>query len=602
MVSTRFKTFRLPRSLSKRLLRFDPWLLTVLISFAVLSWANWSKLQSPIIDLGREVEIPARLADGQVLYRDIITLYGPLSYYVGALALRLFGHHLEVFYSLSLLLSLAATLLFYYLAKRLMDAAWAALCSLCFLIYCAVGPGLFNFNVPYCYGSVYAIVLCLLAAVCFDQYVRFRQLLWLVVAAIACGLTGISKQEYGVAMLGGLLFGVNLDSAQTLRQRVKGSLLIIVTAALVALIPLALLAQQITWQVLTSSLVPVSQLNNFNRSWYYQGSFIKTLHIWSITLGRFLVTAVPVGSAVALRCKFISPKVVSLGHPSRWGEVGVSVAFVWLSMKLLSQMQVLNQIFQFNPKFTSLVGIPGLFFNPLCDLSWCLPVLAVWFVLSRAKFRRDERLPLLGALLIFALLVNARWLFFINFYGLYAVVVVLLFFVLLYHSVHRFRSFVWHCLLICVLVAGIAKFDHLLTYRYPVSSAYGTFYSQEQQLAQSFNQTIAVITDSKASKVLVLPEGNLLNFLTATHSPSRELTFLPYALPTAQDEQNFITYMEAHPPDLIVYVPRSFDEWNYQSYAEVNPQVDRWIKQQHPLIHTFPIGKDAIRIYAASKR
>ncbi len=93
------------------------------------------------------------------------------------------------------------------------------------------------------------------------------------------------------------------------------------------------------------------------------------------------------------------------------------------------------------------------------------------------------------------------------------------------------------------------------------------------------------------------------NFLTATHSPSRELTFLPVVLPTSVDEPDFIERVQANPPELIVYVARSFPEWGYQNYAQFNPLVDKWVTQQHRLIHVFPREDNSIiRIYARNIR
>jgi hypothetical protein len=572
-------------------LKIDLWLVAVLVCFTLLAGANWGKIQLLIIDVGREVEISARLLSGQVLYRDVATYYGPLAYYTNALALLIFGQRLEVFYAVGVSLALAATLPFYRLAKRLTCPSWAALCTICMLIYCAIGPGLFYFIVPYSYGAAYGIVLSLLAIAAVDCYFSTGRTRWLFVSAIACGLAGLAKQEYGVAALVSVLIGANLSSSQSLQNRIKHSALILVVAGLCVFIPFALLAQQASWEKLYSSLFPVSQVGIMNRSTIFQVSPIKTLHIWVATfLFFFLSSCVVVLSMIAARW-VLKRRLVNIPERlSKLVEVLTAFGFAKICFKLLKR-------FVFHTDIIQVSYIDVRIFQPLSDMSWVIPVIVGWFVLNRAKLPQYKHTSLLWTLLAFALLLNARWLFYINFYGLFAVPVVLLFFTLIYYLTQPIRQFAWYYLLICLLIAGSIKLGQLNQYRYAVTSYHGSVYTTSSQLARAFNQTIKVIDASKATSVLVLPEGNILNFLTGTHSPSQELTFLPLVLPTPASEQNFIAQMQANPPELIVYVDRSFPEWGYKKYAQFNPLVDKWITEQHRLIHVFPKDEGAISIY-----
>jgi hypothetical protein len=146
----------------------------------------------------------------------------------------------------------------------------------------------------------------------------------------------------------------------------------------------------------------------------------------------------------------------------------------------------------------------------------------------------------------------------------------------------------------------------LTGYHYEVNSSHGSFYTKDAALAHAFNKTIDAIKASEAKSVLVLPEGNILNFLSGTHSPSREMNFIPGVLPSTKAEREFIEFMENHSPELIVYVdvPFYFLKKGYQVYAEYNPLVHRWITQEHELVYTFPISpamlwynEGVIRIY-----
>jgi 4-amino-4-deoxy-L-arabinose transferase-like glycosyltransferase len=564
----------------KYLLRVDAWLVAVLVCFTFLAWAYWGKMEYPIIDIGREVEIPARIADGQLLYRDAATYYGPLAYYANAIALLLLGHHLEVFYLVGLSLALAITLLFYRLAKRLMNARWAALCTGCMLIYCAFSVDMFNFILPYSYGGVYGMVLCLLAITFVDYYTCKGQLGWLIAAAIACGLAGLAKQEYGVAVLASVLVGTNLYFPQSLQTRVRHTGLLLVVSGLCVILPLILLTKQVSWQELYLSLFPTQQLSILNRSNLFQTSPFKTLYIWISTFKLFFAGSLMVlVSVVAAHWLLKYRWMNTFGKLKPIVEVLAGFVFAWMSLKLLSVTASIN------------------LFHPLSNLSWCIPALIGWFGLAWSKLSRYKHSQLLWTLLIFSVLLNSRWLFSIGFYGLYAPPVILLFFTVFYYLTPSNDGMVWRYLLVCLLVSSSLNVHWLEQYRYAVTSPYGTFYTRKASLASAFNQTIKAIKDAGASSVLVLPEGNILNFLTNTHSPSQQLTFLPPVLPTSKEEQEFVAHMKAKPPELIVYVPRSFPEWGYQNYAEFNPLVDRWITHQHKLTNVFHMDDGDIRIY-----
>ncbi len=569
--------------LHKGSLQVDYWLVAVLACYTLFAWANWGKAQYLFWDIGREAEIPTRILAGQLLYRDVETFYGPLAYYANALALLLFDHHLEVFYTVDLSLTLAATLLFYRLAKRLMNAPWATLCTVYMLIYCALGPGLFNFILPYSSGAVYAMVLCLLAITTLDCYGCTGRLKWLVAAAIACGLAGLAKQEYGVAALGSVLVGTNLYFPQNLRSRVEHSIIVLLVALICVFLPFALLAQQVSWETIHLSLFPIHRLAVLNRNTFFQVSPAKTLHIWWHTFKDFLFGSLVVLASVIAAQWFSKFRWF---RSSKWlkslFEIVASVVLVRIGFSLLSR------IFHWNT-------------SPIENLSWFIPVSVGWFALNLRQLIRNKDAPLLWTLLVFSLLLNVRWLLYINFYGLYAPPVALLFFIVLYNLTQANRI-IWNSLLVCMLIFSGQKLSELAQYRYAIQSSYGTLYTANAKMARAFNQTINVINTSKAKSVLVLPEGSILTFMTGTYSPSRIITFQPIALPDEKAQQDFVSSMKKKPPELIVYLDMPFREVGYRNYAEFNPIVDRWITQEHKLISVVPEDEGVIRIYAREFR
>src|SRR5258706_529723 len=59
------------------------------------TWAPWGNFS---IDSGHEGYLPAMLAQGKMLYRDVLWIYTPLAPYINSTLFRLFGVRLEVLY------------------------------------------------------------------------------------------------------------------------------------------------------------------------------------------------------------------------------------------------------------------------------------------------------------------------------------------------------------------------------------------------------------------------------------------------------------------------------------------------------------------------
>lgn len=629
----------------------------VVVGFLMLSWLTWGKLVNLVLDSGRETEIPIRLITGQLLYRDVQTYYSPLSFYANAIALHLFGHHLEVFYAVGLVLGLIAILLIYYLTKQLTNPLWTTLCTLCILIYCAFstgahGGGQRNFVFPYSTGILYAIVFSLAAFACLHRYSQTRKIVWLIVMAIACGLAGLAKQEYGVAALVSVLLGAALCSPSNLSTVIKRSVLISLIAGVCVIIPFVLLAQQMPWQVIKSSILPSFNLEVLRNSGLLDFSPAKTLFVWHRSLKDFLVSAVMIMGAIActswlfkrqeiigdrwmkttlelstsavlsliaiylLRIDYAGTAfriiaVISLGGLvviSAWYKLAKPTFTQGVSSKLKIIMSVFLAIAfaGFNLYLLRRLSCCNdLVFRPLENIDWILPILVFWFSLRYRQLLQHQQAPLLWTLLAFSIVLNSRFWFYFHYYQLYAFTAIILLFTLLQELTHYTRLPIFKFVVVCLLVTGSVNIFTFTQFRYPVSSTQGVVYTQNKNLALAYNQVIEIINASGAKSVLAIPEGSILNFLTKTSSPSRETSFIPGILPDPQAEKNFLERMQNHPPDFIVYVDYPFValKQGYQRFAEYNPLVDQWITQQHRLIYTSPtliegLTEWTIRVYS----
>lgn len=175
---------------------------------AALAWHTWGHWGDFQIDSGRELYVPAEIAKGKMLFRDLWYMYGPLAPYLKALLFRIFGVQLTVLYAFGLALTIGFALVTFEIARRFhLGFVGSMVPSLFFLIE-AFYPFIRNFVFPYSYAASLAAFLgvaCLYFVMCHATDGRTLQL---GLAAVLGSLVILTKQEFGVACLVLLAFEI----------------------------------------------------------------------------------------------------------------------------------------------------------------------------------------------------------------------------------------------------------------------------------------------------------------------------------------------------------------------------------------------------------
>jgi hypothetical protein len=143
-------------------LRREGWSTTLVallgVGMLAVSWQRW---MTPVADSGRELDLPRRLLEGELLYRDIHYLYPPLTPYLHALLYDLFGVHLAVLQGIGGVVSLLIVLLAWRMARRLMAPSEAILSAGVVLLLCVFKPTGTMIS-PYAYAALYGALFSLL--------------------------------------------------------------------------------------------------------------------------------------------------------------------------------------------------------------------------------------------------------------------------------------------------------------------------------------------------------------------------------------------------------------------------------------------------------
>jgi hypothetical protein len=199
------------------------WLLEHLVLAAVfaagtaLSWQRWT---DPLVDFGRQLYVPWRLLEGDVLYRDVAHVFGPLAAYLNAVVMAVAGVSLRSLAYAGLVTAFACACLLRALFARLGGSAAGMLAAVLFLLLFAfpqyVFQANFNFVTPYSTDLTYGIVLALLClhALPGTRAEAGRGPLRALVAGACLGLVALGKPEVLLALLCALGVSVALRSRE----------------------------------------------------------------------------------------------------------------------------------------------------------------------------------------------------------------------------------------------------------------------------------------------------------------------------------------------------------------------------------------------------
>ncbi len=260
-------------------------LVAVWAAWSYGTWGYWGNLT---IDSGHEMYVPAVLAEGKILYRDVWFMYGPAGPYLNSYLFRFFGTHLNVLYWAGLLSALGSAVFLYLVGMRL--SAWlAGWTAGAVVLTQAFHPSLFCFPLPYTFSSAYG---CLIA--CFFLWLAVHASSaqgwgWMFGAGMAAAMASLLKLEFGAACY---LTLVLLVAARSFQQRCWKS----IPRDLIAILPGALICVVVAGWMISIAGVDFILQENF-MSWptsYFMrtyGKFWLASTGFSLTGTAFLESA-----------------------------------------------------------------------------------------------------------------------------------------------------------------------------------------------------------------------------------------------------------------------------------------------------------------------
>ena len=517
------------------------------------TWGAWGNLT---IDSGHEMYIPALLAQGKMLYRDVWFNFGPLAPYFNSYLFRLFGIHLSVLYWAGSFAALGAAVFLYVAGMQL--SAWPiGWTAGAVMLIEGFQPSLFCFPLPYSFAALYGCLIACLSLYLFIKAAVSSGWGWLFAAGTAAAIALLLKPEFGMAcylMLIVLIVirGLEKKSAKPILQDIA------------AILPgIVICGATVLWMVSIRGVEFMTQENIDN----WPTSFFMKNYASKLLQGNgFSITPASLTDAL-IRSLFPAACLLELYCVFKWKRRDARATV--MKVVLFGGLAIWYKFMQLNPQ----TALASLVFPR--DMVFYVLIAAVlsWWIFWRRKSSnpRDLIIPLI---LTFSGLQAFRIMFRMMpaEYPIYYNGPVILCFLLLMLAVIRQNirtaALVWKIeAVFCVAcLASAGLYTHQIRYIaksfVPLTTDRGTILVSPH-MKESYLAAIGFMKEKAAlgESVLSVPEDTSLYFLSDTYCPTRVFMFLPGIMAPGKMTAELIQEIESKDVRYLLWSNRLF--WEY---------------------------------------
>jgi Dolichyl-phosphate-mannose-protein mannosyltransferase len=221
----------------------------IFIAFSAMLIISWRRWMGPIVDSGRELDLPFRLLRGELLYRDVHYLYPPFSPYLNALLYRLFSVHLDVLQASGLVCAALVVIFCYSIARRLLPPFGSIVAVFAVIVWSVFKPS-GNLVFPYAFAALHGMVIALAVLLITLRYAEKRRRRELLAAGVLIGLAAITKQEFALAGAATAAAAVVYLDRTDMRRLIFNLLSVAAPIAAIALPVYGFLLYHVGWQTL----------------------------------------------------------------------------------------------------------------------------------------------------------------------------------------------------------------------------------------------------------------------------------------------------------------------------------------------------------------
>lgn len=561
--------------------------LVLALGAAMIVW-TWGTWPDPLIDFGRELYVPWQLWQGKVLYRDVAHFNGPLSAYWNALLYLIFGVSLRSIVIGNLAIAACVAWMIFALFRRAGGERFSATATglvfvMLFVPLQLVDIGNYNWVTPYSHELTHGVALSLLSLLMLAMYVARSRTIWTFACGFATGCVFLTKVEVFAAAAPTIVIGLLLS----LRMRRVALRLAI---RHVAMFLLGCLIPPITFVALLSLAMPLGDaFRGVIGGWaFLLDGRITQLAFYKRSMG----TDEPVANARQALVQSlwyalaIAPPAL-LGIFIRRTRNSVWIAATY-AIALLTVLLLLDSKIPWHDAFRGLTMVI------------LAIVVASLFALVRAP--RRPRALLRFVLATFALLLLGKVFLAarVYHYGFALAMPAMLVAVAAIISwLPRWidRRGGSGLILRSAGVAAVAMvlFVHLRAYARiyhdkPLVVARGT---ADQFRANAIGVLVSEVSQflsvlPPGTTVAVVPQGVMINYLSARNNPTPYVTLMPPEVLMYGDGTIAAAYAQ-NPPDVVVIVGADLREYGYDAFEQLAPRTAAFFRAHYTPVRSIEL-------------
>lgn len=147
-------------------------------------------------DCGREAYLAQEVMRGKVLYKDLLNIYGPLSYQLNAFFFKLFGLHLNTLFIVGNFIAYGIALTIYFIARFFTTEFLSFSFAVFTTVIGVASSSVFNFVFPYTFAMTYALLAVLLSIVLMLMHFKTSKWYFLPLSFFFLGFSLTSKLDF----------------------------------------------------------------------------------------------------------------------------------------------------------------------------------------------------------------------------------------------------------------------------------------------------------------------------------------------------------------------------------------------------------------------
>jgi len=556
--------------------------------FAALLWWSWRKWPDPLVDFGRELYLPWQINAGRVLYRDLASLFGPLSPYLNALWFRLFGTSLLTLALCNLAIFSATVAGIYHLVRVSTDRVTASAAGLVTLLLFGFSQYLdvanYNFVTPYSHEATHGLALSVACLVLIRHALATRSRRACAAAGACFGLVLLTKPEVAAAAAAGVLAGWSAAYALGGRDRHD-------------------LASSVPLFIMIAVVPPLLFFVYFGTQMDAEAALRATGGAWVSLFGTGIAGNEFYRSGMGLDAPAANAERMLLTFAGFIVLVGAAIGVSWTDVGA-SSISRERRFLRIGLLAVAIFILRQGTFPYALPLIVIASLVAIIMLLVRARRDREQVIRLMPLIMWsgFALVLlakmglNAR----VVHYGFYLalpamVVAIVLVSWLIPHVLSSWKSETvarsFRQLALWMLAAAIAPY---------LGTAHGWYRSRTLELGSGADRFYASTIGGRGraarvalrtleqtappdASLAVLPEGVMLNYLLRLDSPLRVINLMPPEL-MAFGEDDVLQSLAAKPPDFVLLVRKNTAEYGYPPFgsdARYGLRVVTWIDERY---------------------